>query len=366
MLDTKNISIILPTFNEKKNIISIIESLLSLPISNRLELIVVDDNSLDGTAEIVKEYAQKERRLKIIKRLGRCGLSSAIKEGCLCAFGDIIAIMDTDGQHEVKTTYEAIKKLSKENLDIVIGSRFHPESVINGLNKKRKNASSIANSLARKSLPDKYKHLTDYMSGCMVLNSKRCMPIIEKIDVNGFKFLYEVLSISRGSLKVKEVPLIFQDRLYGTSKLNLFVIWDFLISLIHTSFKRVFPRRAISFGIIGSFGILVQMFILYFLLWSTSFSFEKVLPIAVVCAATSNYTINNFLTFRINRLVKIRFFVGLLKFLLVSSLPIIANVGLASLFYSQISPNTFLSQIAGIVVVFIWNYAASSKVVWNL
>ena len=97
----------------------------------------------------------------------------------------------------------------------------------------------------------------------------------------------------------------------------------------------------------------------------SSLDFEQVLPIGVVVAASSNFVINNILTFRINKLIGKTFYYGLIKFLLVSSLPIIANIGITNLFYSQLSLNTFISQIAGILVVFIWNYAASSKIVWN-
>ena len=100
-------------------------------------------------------------------------------------------------------------------------------------------------------------------------------------------------------------------------------------------------------------------------MWFLGFTFQNVLPIAVVSAATSNYLVNNWLTFRINRLRNKALFIGLLKFLIVSSLPIFANVGLASSFYNLVSPNTLFSQLAGIIVVFIWNYAASSKLVWN-
>ena len=94
--------------------------------------------------------------------------------------------------------------------------------------------------------------------------------------------------------------------------------------------------------------------------------FSSALPFAVVSAASSNYLINNQLTFRANRLKNKELLIGLFKFLLVSSLPIIANIGLATSFYNNISTNTLLSQLAGIIVVFIWNYVASSKLVWNI
>ena len=129
--------------------------------------------------------------------------------------------------------------------------------------------------------------------------------------------------------------------------------------------RRIIPRRAVSFALVGSIGVLVQLFTIYFLIGFFNLTFEKVLPVGVIVAASSNFIINNLLTFRIKRLVGKGFFLGLLKFLLVSSLPIIANIGVTNLFYSQLSVNTFISQIGGILVVFIWNYAASSKVVWN-
>ena len=95
------------------------------------------------------------------------------------------------------------------------------------------------------------------------------------------------------------------------------------------------------------------------------FTFIKALPFAVLSAASSNFLINNLVTFRNKRLFGNDFFIGLFKFLLVSSLPVIANIGLASSFYNNVSSNTFLSQMAGIIVVFIWNYAASSRFVWD-
>jgi dolichol-phosphate mannosyltransferase len=203
------------------------------------------------------------------------------------------------------------------------------------------------------------------MSGFFVFKRNVCIEFIEKIDVNGFKFFYELLAISKGKLKVKEIAIVFKKRLHGNSKLDLPVVWDFCISLFHSFLKRIIPRRAVSFALVGAIGVLVQLFTIYFLMALSDLNFEQVLPIGVIIAASSNFIINNLLTFRTNKLVGKSFCFGLIKFLLVSSLPIIANIGITTLFYSQLSVNTFISQIGGILVVFIWNYAASSKVVWN-
>ena len=361
-----NLSVILPTFNERNNILPLIDELLNLSKTYEIELIVVDDRSMDGTSTLVRELAKVDRRIRLINRLGRAGLSSAIKEGCLCASGEILAIMDTDGQHEVSVILNGIKKLINNKLDFVIGSRFHDKSAIKGLSDTRKGGSNLANSLARFSLPKTYIHLTDFMSGCMILDRQSCISFIEKIDVNGFKFFYELLAVSKGKLKGKEIALTFQPRKYGKSKLDIAVVWDFLVSLVHTSLQRTIPRKAISFGFVGATGVVIQLFVVYFSIWFLRLEFKMALPIAVVIAASTNYIINNSLTFRANRLRNKALIIGLIKFLIVSSLPILANVGLATTFFKYISPNTLLSQLAGIIVVFIWNYAASSKLVWNI
>ena len=360
------ISIILPTLNEVDNISSIIKKIINLSGNFLIEIIVVDDASTDGTTSLIKKFSQEDNRIRLINRYGRNGLSSAIKEGTLSASGDVIAVMDTDGQHQVESLYEAIEELLVQDKDLIIGSRFLDSSLIRGLSDKRKKGSLIANSLAKFSLSREYSKLTDIMSGFIVFKSQKVLKLVERIDVNGFKFLYELLSVSKGTLDCNEIPLNFMPRKFGESKLDIAIVWDFLVSLIHSLSKRLIPRKAISFAFVGITGVLVQLLISYSFMWFLGFTFQNVLPIAVVSAATSNYLVNNWLTFRVNRLRNKALFVGLLKFLLVSSLPILANVGLASSFYKLISPNTLFSQLAGIIVVFIWNYAASSKLVWKI
>ena len=360
-----HLSVVLPTYNERENILPLLNQLLALKQPYQLELVVVDDNSNDGTAELVREFAHHEPRVRLIRRLGRSGLASAIKEGLLAATGDLAAVMDSDGQHEPAAIIEAVDKLRQNQLDLVAGSRFLNGAVIKGLSQHRTGGSSVANRCARFSLPSSYSHLTDYMSGCLVLNLESCLPNVYQVDVNGFKFLYELLAVSKGRLRVEEVPLMFQPRNNGNSKLDIAVLWDFLISLLHSISFRLLPRRAISFALVGSSGVMVQLISTEILMSLGQLQFEEALPAAVVTAATSNYLINNALTFRAQRLSGLNLLRGLLKFLLVASLPVLANVGLATTFYKFVAPNTLGAQMAGILVVFVWNYAASSRFVWN-
>ena len=362
---TLRASIVLPTYNERDNIEPLLAQLLLLKQHVDLEILVVDDDSADGTAELIRQLAHHEPALRLIRRVGRAGLASAIKEGLLDATGDVAVVMDSDGQHEPASVLQAIETLQRQDLDLVIGSRFHAQAEILGLSGRREQGSNWANRCARYSLPQTYGQITDYMSGFFVLRLDEAMPLLRAVDVNGFKFLYELLAVSKGRLRVAEVPLSFQPRVHGSSKLDLAIVWDFLISILHSLSFRILPRRAISFGLVGSSGVFVQVLLCQLLTGLGGIDFERALPFAVVAAATSNYLINNVLTFRFARLRGLELLRGLLKFLLVSSLPALANVGLAIAFYENVARNSLWAQLAGIIVVFVWNYAASSRFVWN-
>ena len=149
----------------------------------------------------MRESAKKDLRIRLINRLGRSGLSSAIKEGCLSASGEIISIMDTDGQNQVEDIRNAITCLKEYKYDVVTGYRFLDNSKLSGLSNQRTYGSNLDNYFARLSLHDFYENLTDYISGFITLRRNSCINFIENIDVIGFKFLYELLISSKGILK---------------------------------------------------------------------------------------------------------------------------------------------------------------------
>jgi len=362
--DTPKLSVVLPTYNERDNVVPIAYQLFDLGNYYNLEIIFVDDDSQDGTADVVRDLAHRSPEVRLIRRVGRAGLSSAIKEGILDATGDLVVVMDCDGQHEPTTVLTALQCLRETGADLLIGSRFHPEANIRGLSAKRERNSTLANAVARFSLP-RYRQLTDYMSGFFVCRLATVLPYVRQIDVNGFKFLYELLAISGGRLKVGEVPLQFQPRISGESKLNLAVIWDLGISILHTLLLRSIPRRAISFALVGTTGIAIHLLIYFVSRQLLGVSFEMAQVFAVVCAASTNFLINNILTFRTQQLKGIHLFLGLLRFLLVTSMGMGANVGVSSALYHRSTGQPLMAMFAGIAVDFVWKYAASSKFVWN-
>lgn len=360
----KKLSIVLPTYNERDNILPVASELIALISQYDIEIIFVDDDSQDGTAERVRELSRTAPQIRLIRRIGRAGLSSAIKEGILDATGDLVAVMDCDGQHPPSSVIAALECLQDPGVDLVIGSRFRPDSLIRGLSERRERNSTLANAVARFSLP-RYRQLTDYMSGFFVCRLQSILPYVRQIDVNGFKFLYELLAICGGRLGVVEIPLVFQERLTGESKLNLAVVWDLGISILHTLLLRSVPRRAISFGLVGATGIAIHLLIYSLARRFFQFNFEFAQTSAVIGAASSNFLINNILTFRFQQLSGLRLWLGLVRFLLVTSMGMVANVGVSSALYHQHTQTPLLAMFAGIAVDFVWKYAASSKFVWN-
>ncbi len=144
------LSIVLPTFNERENIRPIAMQLLTLEKVYDLELIFVDDDSQDGTANEVRDIAHSYPCVRLIRRVGRSGLSSAIKEGILDATGDVVVVMDCDGQHEPSAVAKTVDTLQQSGHDLVIGSRFHPEANIHGLKAERDRLVQISGELSGK------------------------------------------------------------------------------------------------------------------------------------------------------------------------------------------------------------------------
>ena len=366
----RSLSVVLATYNEVEAIGPTVQQLLQQLDQedgrSSLEVIVVDDDSPDGTADVVRQLSRQDARVHLLLRSDRSGLSSAIRDGLLSASGELAVVMDADGQHDPTVIRAAVALLEQEGLDLVVGSRFHGDGRIAGLSAKRQSGSEQANWLARCSLPT-YGHLSDLMSGFMVLRLATTRAAIRQVNLAGFKFLYELLSVSEGKFKVQEVPLKFRSRLTGNSKLDQAILWDWLVSLLHTVTGRIMPRRAISFALVGVAGMAVHASV-FFILRIAGRSFLSSQIVAVVMAAVSNYLVNNILTFRSRRLRGTALLVGLIKFLVVCSLGLAANVGVSAAVYANMREESLgiVAVLAGIVVDFIWKYAASSRLVWNV
>jgi len=217
------LSIVVPTYNESKNIEGLLTKLFTALKPNYMpyEVIVVDDNSPDGTAQIA-EALKSKFELKVVKRPRKISLASAVLNGFKVATGDVICVMDADLSHPPEAIPLMYKEISA-GADIVIGSRCIPEGGATNWPWYRRFGSKFAQMLAQP-----ITHVNDNTSGFFMIKK----PVLEGADINpiGFKVLLEILA--KGSYKkVKEVPIIFNDRGEGKSKLGYRQVVEYLKQL---------------------------------------------------------------------------------------------------------------------------------------
>ena len=222
----KQLSIILATFNESPNILKMFESLTNvLPSSIDGEIIVVDDNSPDGTGTIVENYIKTRTNespfIKIIHRINERGLSSAIIEGFNSANSEMILVMDTDFAHPPEKILEMLDEMKNNQYDIIIGSRFVKGGKTIGWPLSRRLMSAFATKIAKYGLGLQAK---DSTSGFFLI--KKNLIENKKFDAIGSKLLLEILVKTYG-VTIKEIPYTCINREFGSSKFNTSIISDY-------------------------------------------------------------------------------------------------------------------------------------------
>ncbi|PFH31370.1 dolichol-phosphate-mannose synthase family protein [Besnoitia besnoiti] len=227
-------SVILPTYNEKDNIPYMIWLLVDTFRNNNIdfEILLVDDNSPDGTASAYKELQRifRGERLLLLERPGKLGLGSAYMDGLKKTTGDFIILMDADFSHHPKFIPEFIKKQKEGDFDVVTGSRYIPGGGVCGWDAKRIVISRGANFLAQTLLNPRVSDLT----GSFRLFKRDVIEdIMKRMISKGYVFQMEVAVRARAlGYSIGEVPIIFVDRLYGESKLGGQEIWQYLKGLL--------------------------------------------------------------------------------------------------------------------------------------
>ena len=358
------LSVIIPSYNEKENLAILIPRLLALLApSIDFEIVVVDDHSPDGAAELLREIARKDRRVRVIERRNRRGLASACIEGFLASCGELLAVIDADMQHDENLLLDMYRAIIEEKFDVVIGARAKDGSLIRGLSKTRQQLSNMGIALANYFLPER---LSDPMSGFFMIRRRIFDRSAPNLSPMGFKILFDLLaSYPDSDLRVKELPFEFRQRHAGESKLDASVLWDFSMYLAEKSTFRKISARFISFSIIGALGLIFHLGLLRFLL-SVGPAFFQAHIIATAVTISFNFLLNNFLTYRDRRLRGLGSIgAGLLSFYLVCSLGALANVGVAGYIHSSYTSHWILSALCGIAVGTFWNYGMSKTVTWS-
>ncbi len=371
---TIRLGVVLPTFNERGNLRGMVERLDHALGAITWEVIVVDDNSPDGTADEARAIAQDDPRVRVIQRIGRRGLSSAAIEGMCATAAPVVAVMDADHQHDPALLVPMLEAIESGEHDLAYASRFAEGASTEEWGRPdRVKASNLANRIANKVTG---VELSDPMSGFFMLRTETLRADAHRLSGVGFKILLDILATVETPLRIKEVPMNFAARAEGESKLDRTVVFEFLVGLYDKWLGRWIPTRFALFGTIGGMGVVVHMAVLAVVLnlfgakflvthYPKEAAFIVGQTTAAVVAMTFNFVLNNELTYADKRL---RGFLplctGWARFALTCSFGLLAHSGAAPALV-RLGFHEYPAAIVGIVLGSVWNFALSSKFVWG-
>ena len=355
------LSVVVPTFNERDNVTALYRKLDATLKGIAWEVVFVDDNSPDGTWDVVRALARRDGRVRCLRRIGRRGLSGACIEGILASSAPFAAVMDADLQHDETQLPNMLSLLQNGEAELVIGSRYVEGGSADSFNRHRAGASALATEVAKRVLGVR---VADPMSGFFMVRRDRFEQLAPELSTQGFKILLDVIATAHGKLRTVEVPYAFGSRLHGVCKLDSMVALDFLGLVLAKLTNDAVSLRFLLFAMVGGTGLFVHLATLFVALQVLEFPFPEAQAAGAFVAMTSNFILNNFLTYRDQRLKGFAILRGLLAFYIVCSVGLFANVGVAFSVYDQ-EPIWWLAGAAGALMGVVWNYAMSGLFVWR-
>ena len=360
------LTVVAPTFNERSNVERLVEKLEATLTGVDWEVIFVDDNSPDGTAELVKQIAALDTRVRCIRRVGRRGLAGAVIEGALASASPFVAVIDADMQHDETLLPRMLEVLRGGDVDLVVGSRYLDAAGLeSGFSPARKAASQFANALGKRALK---ADVSDPVSGFFMIRREAIDRVAGQLQPAGFKILFDVIASQPEPLRVRELPYAFSAREAGESKLDNRVALEYLGLVASKLSRGLISPRIIFFGLVGVSGLVVHMSVL---LMSSHFIFAYSQALAGVTAMTSNYFINNAITYRDKRLKGWKLFTGYLRFCALCAIGLVASVAVGSelnsvLLHAGVPHNVAwpIAGLAGAISGALWNYVSTYLGVW--
>jgi dolichol-phosphate mannosyltransferase len=369
---------VIPTYNEGRNIVSlvaILSDLLDRSLPEDYELIVVDDNSPDRTWEIARSLMTDYPHLSVMRRENEKGLSSAVARGWQVARGEILGVIDADLQHPPESILQLLEKM-KAGADLAVASRHVEGGGVSEWSLARRFLSRGAQLLGLLILPSVVGRVSDPMSGYFMV--RRSAIAGQTLNPMGYKILLEV--IGRGDIEtIAEVGYVFQERREGESKVTWKQYIEYILHLLKLRsrgrigrLRERFPLdRFIRFGLVGLSGVFVDMAIFYLLSdpAALGWGLTRSKIIAAEMAIINNFLWNDRWTFgdiargqnRPSQRLK-RF----LKFNLICLAGLILNVLLLNFFFNVLGIDRYIANLMAIAVVTIWNFWMNLKLSWRV
>lgn len=361
------LSVVLPTFNESKNLPILLPRIGEIMGSRAYEVIIVDDNSPDETWRVALSIGESDPHVRVIRRVGRRGLSSAVIEGFLAARGDIFVVADADGQHDLSLIPRLAEAVG-QNGGIAVGSRYTEGGSVGQWDERRHLLSRIATRMA---IGLCKVRVSDPMSGFFALKRSVFEETLPRLNPKGFKILLDLLVHVPAGTPATELPFTFGKREYGESKLSRRVQIEFLEYLYDVTVGRFIPATFIKYGLVGVMGVVVNLAV-YYVAEATfpPVSQPRVLGLTlpflagVEAAILFNFLLNNALTFSHVKLKGMRAVTGFIGYNIACLLGTIANYAVASYLYRQ-GMSLALSIGIGAFIGMIWNYTMGLQFVWK-
>ncbi len=326
------LTVVIPTLNERDNIGPLLELLDTVLDTVGWEVIFVDDDSHDGTADWIREISRRDRRVRCLQRIGRRGLTTACIEGALATSAPYIAIMDADMQHDEKLLPQMLAILKSEPVDLVVGSRHVAGGGIGEWNAGRAKISAVAARLSRIICK---AEIADPMSGFFMLRREVPGRGSAAPFQSGGPILVDILAPSSRSLWFGELPYKLRERRCGESKLDALVAWEYMMPIADKLIGHIVPVRFALFALVGGIGLFIHMAVLWFALTIAGAVYDLAQASAAVAAMTSNFFLNNLFTYRDRRLRGLVLVRGLFTFYAICALGTVANVGIAGYIFSR-------------------------------
>ena len=321
------LAVVVPTFNERENVSAVVTGLEVALAGIQWEVIFVDDYSPDGTADCIREMASTDRRIRVLERIGRRGLSSACIEGALATPAPYIAVMDADLQHDESILPSMLECIKTNHLDVVVGSRKAAGGSMGQFAADRLWLSNIGSRISRLVC---HCEVSDPMSGFFVVDRNYFHEVVRRLTGRGFKILVDLLASSRRAVRTAEIPYHFRTRTRGESKLDVNVELEYLFLLIDKVIGNFVPTRFVLFALVGFLGVFVHLGVLGLFYRVLKMTFAASQATATYVAMTSNFLVNNVVTFRDRRLRGKRLIAGLFTFCAACSVGALMNVSFAN------------------------------------
>jgi dolichol-phosphate mannosyltransferase len=359
---TPTLSVVVPTYQESTNIPVLFERIKVALKGVPWELIVVDDDSPDGTSNVAFALAAEDRRLRCLRRVNRSGLAGAVIEGWMSSSADFVAVIDGDLQHDESVLPAMYDALAKGSGNLAIATRLRDPSNGAGLSPARQALSDLGAWFFRQIAG---AAVTDPMSGFFMIRREIVSRLAPRLSPDGFKILVDIILSAGGGLTIVEVPYVFRKRVAGESKLTPLVGIDFLGLVVHHATAELLPIRFVLFAAIGAVGLVVHIAALSAVLdWFPMLAFGVGQGIATLLAMASNFILNNEITYRAYRYRGPRLIGGFAAFGIGCSVGALANIDVASWLYSA-NQTWWLAGLAGALLGVVWNYAVSTNLVWR-